>query len=233
MFEPIKVFGLLKRRADLSVEDYSRHWRTTHLAEALKLTGFISRYVQNHFDPVPLDGFSRPFDGSPEIWFDDPAKSMAMGTSEEYLTGAYLDEPKFMEGRSQGITVNEEVVQPGPPMDWAPKTVKAIFFFKRAAHLSHEQFVDHWQSTKQPLALKRPNTLRFIRSLTILPDDGSEPLYEAAEELWWPSETEFQQDWSASRLNEKLGQLVDVSASIAVRARELRAIWPTMITAEK
>jgi len=226
MFEPIKVFGLLKRRSDLSFEAYSRHWRTTHLAEALKLTGYIARYVQNHFDPTPLDGFARPFDGSPEIWFDDPAKSVAMGTSEEYLTGAYLDEPKFMEGRSQGISVTEEIVLPGPPMEWAPKSVKAMFFYRRAKGQTRQQFVEHWKATKDPLALNASTPLRFIRSLTLDAEDDIDLLYDAAEELWWQTEADFERDWSAAHLNRSLEQIVDIPASMAVRTRELRAIWP-------
>ena len=103
---PLKVFGLLDRRPDLSLKAFRRHWRTTHAAEAMKLAKFFTAYVQNHGHDDDLPGFARACDGVPELWFDDPQKAAAMNESEEYLTGAYLDEPKFMDGRASGVVTH-------------------------------------------------------------------------------------------------------------------------------
>ena len=54
----LKLYSLLQRRADLSLEDFSRHWRTVHRELALRLVapGYMRGYVQNHRRETALPG---------------------------------------------------------------------------------------------------------------------------------------------------------------------------------
>lgn len=78
----IKLTFCLRRRSDLSVEEFQRYWLETHgpLVRARAEALGIRRYVQAH--TMDLSGVHRafqgrnggappPFDGVAELWFDD------------------------------------------------------------------------------------------------------------------------------------------------------------------
>lgn len=92
----IKLVFALRRRPDLSFEEFQTYWRETHAplvaarAEVLQ----IRRYVQVHTTNLPglhgafqkrNGGAPEPFDGVAELWFDslddmggdDPARRQA------------------------------------------------------------------------------------------------------------------------------------------------------------
>ena len=98
----LKLYGLLQRRPDLSLEEFSHHWRTVHRELALRLVppGIMRGYVQNHRRDVDLVGQPAPADGCPEVWIDDVESLTRLATSPEYLEGAGPDEANFMDGNS-------------------------------------------------------------------------------------------------------------------------------------
>jgi uncharacterized protein (TIGR02118 family) len=78
----IKLTFCLRRRPDLSWEEFSRYWREVHaplVAERAEILG-IRRYVQvRTVDAAALHeayrrrngGSPEPFDGIAELWFDE------------------------------------------------------------------------------------------------------------------------------------------------------------------
>jgi uncharacterized protein (TIGR02118 family) len=66
----VKVIAFLRRRADLTFDDFVEHWSENHSVFVRELPG-IRRYVQNaaHLRP----GREWPYDGVAELWFDDVA----------------------------------------------------------------------------------------------------------------------------------------------------------------
>lgn len=92
----IKLVFCLRRRPDMSVEEFQRYWRGTHaalVAARADVMG-IRRYVQLHTMALPglhgalrtrNSGAPEPYDGVAELWFDsleaiggdDPAKRQA------------------------------------------------------------------------------------------------------------------------------------------------------------
>src|SRR4051794_16540516 len=78
----IKLTYALRRRSELSREDFQRYWRETHapLVSERAATLRIRRYVQAHTVSTPLDDALRssrgasvePFDGVAELWWDSP-----------------------------------------------------------------------------------------------------------------------------------------------------------------
>jgi hypothetical protein len=225
-----KTFGLLHRRAGTSIAAFQKHWRTTHANEALKLTPYLSRYAQNHFDEHPLPGLLRPCDGSPVVWANRDNAFAEMSTSDEYMTGAYVDEPNFMEGRSVGFGAQEEIVMPGQTMIPTPRTVKVLLYLKRAAGLSLKEFQNQWRAAgPTPLLLSAPNAMRYIRSFALAnpADPGADPIFDGAEELWWTDEKDYETDSQAWAATEMGRDLLDSKKSAGGRVEERRVIWPT------
>lgn len=76
----IKLLALVRRRPDLSVEEFSRYWRQVHapLAEAQGPRGYV---IDVRTDAQP-DGAVPDIDGVAEIWWDDH-DHMARGLGSE------------------------------------------------------------------------------------------------------------------------------------------------------
>lgn len=77
----IKLTFALRRRPDLSREEFQTYWRGTHAALVAERADVlnIKRYVQLHTSDVPglhaalqrrNGGSPEPFDGVAELWFD-------------------------------------------------------------------------------------------------------------------------------------------------------------------
>lgn len=209
----IKVLGFIDRRSDFSVAGFSQYWRTTHVLEALKLKAFIARYVQNHFWSTPLDGLKRPADGCPELWYETPEALAAMSQSDAYKTGAYIDEPRFMEGRARGVALRETVVLPEPQ---AP-AIKVMFLYNPAANLTIADFERRHQDHAKPLMLQAPRAIGHIRSHALPSRDA--PLYAGADEVWWATQAEFEADWQDRHAPP---DFIDMATSAGCRVDELR-----------
>jgi uncharacterized protein (TIGR02118 family) len=123
----IKLVFCLRRRADLSREEFQRHWRETH-APLVRERGpalGIRRYVQVHTLPAGTSAAlaaSRAveedeYDGVAELWWDS-AESLAaaVSTPEGQRAGAELleDERRFIDlARSPIFLAEESVVVDG------------------------------------------------------------------------------------------------------------------------
>ena len=102
----IKLVFCLRRRDDLSREEFQRYWREQHgplvrsHAEALG----IRRYVQVHSidDEISLAiagerGSPQPYDGVAELWFDDIEGANRAFNEPRYLEVVRPDELKFVD----------------------------------------------------------------------------------------------------------------------------------------
>jgi uncharacterized protein (TIGR02118 family) len=63
-----KRVGFVKRREDMTPEQFQRHWLTTH-AELCKQLPGLRRYSVNLVDKSRFPHFD--YDGFSELWFDD------------------------------------------------------------------------------------------------------------------------------------------------------------------
>jgi len=122
----IKLVFCLRRRDDLSREEFQRYWREQHgplvrsHAEALG----IRRYVQVHSidDEISLAiagerNSPQPYDGVAELWFDDLEALGAAGTTEAGQSAAaalLADEQTFLDlARSPLFLAEEHVIFEG------------------------------------------------------------------------------------------------------------------------
>ena len=105
----VKVIALLKRKDNLTQEEFSRYWRQKHGVLVAKTVPGLKRYVQNHVMKLP--GEREPFfDGVAELWYDDMESWQK--SAEWYLgdKGKIIrdDEEKFLDKSKMAFVVAEE-----------------------------------------------------------------------------------------------------------------------------
>lgn len=211
-----KSIGLIQRRADFSWDDFSLYWRTTHRAEAEKLEAWLRRYRQNHLAPDALDGFcgARPADGCPILWLESAESIAEMVASAAFRKGAYLDEPRFMDGRSLGLVVVQEHGR--APLAGATGIAKWLLFARRRTSLTADAFRSAVQQGVSLLApAARPVGL-IHNWLADQPDLPAYLHYDLVEELWLDADSGTQPG-----LTPALASLVDTDLSYACSVREI------------
>ena len=95
----LKVLVFLKKRDDVSLDEFRAHWRGPHGDIAMRMPG-LRRYVQNH---ALADG--GPHDGVAEMWFDDQA-ALAAAFSSPAAVEAAQDAATFI-GETKVMVVDE------------------------------------------------------------------------------------------------------------------------------
>jgi uncharacterized protein (TIGR02118 family) len=107
----IKTIVLIKRKPELSREEFVKHYEEVHAPLALKHLPMIKRYVRNHV--VDVAGIEGPdFDCATELWFDtleDAARVIEFVQSD---AGQVIrdDEQKFLDGdKTVSFLVDEKV----------------------------------------------------------------------------------------------------------------------------
>ena len=105
----IKAIVLIKRRPEMSVEEFQRYWREEHPKVVTKLPG-IRRYVQSHVTSSAYQGGREPaYDGLAEVWFDDWEALRASGQGPAWQA-VLADESKFINPAGRTLLVTEEHV---------------------------------------------------------------------------------------------------------------------------
>jgi uncharacterized protein (TIGR02118 family) len=116
----VKLMFCLRRRTDVSQEEFHRYWRDEHgplVARYAAVLG-IRRYVQLHTLAGPLNqalAGSRhtpeAYDGVAELWFDDlDTLATSAGSAEGTAAAAELarDEERFIDHSRSPLFVAEE-----------------------------------------------------------------------------------------------------------------------------
>jgi uncharacterized protein (TIGR02118 family) len=116
----VKLIFCLRRRVDVSEEEFHRYWRQEHgplVARHAAVLG-IRRYVQVHTVAGDLNGAlvatrgtPDAYDGVAELWFDDEDALVAGATSEEGRAAAAElagDEARFIDHSRSPLFVGHE-----------------------------------------------------------------------------------------------------------------------------
>lgn len=115
----IKLVYCLRRKPELSPEEFRAYWLDRHAALVGKHAGAlrIRRYVQTHPTPGRLmDALNRdreipPYDGIAEIWYDSVDDIMAaVATEEGRAAGKEIlaDETTFVDSVSSPVMLSVE-----------------------------------------------------------------------------------------------------------------------------
>ncbi len=116
----VKLVYCLRRRADISLEEFYRYWLNTHgskvksMAEALR----ARRYIQSHTCAPELNqifaasrGLAPAYDGVTEVWWDsveDVKAPMASPVGAEAMTTLMEDESKFIDFSQSRVFMTTE-----------------------------------------------------------------------------------------------------------------------------
>jgi len=183
----VKCFALLTKKSSISDEQFHSHWRGIHAELALRIKSF-RRYVQSHRIPDANASFRQaPYYGAAELWYDDLATAVGMRTNPQYLEGAYLDEPNFIDQSAlKWLATTENVVVAGPPIAKNTSLVKGLFLVKRKPGLSVTEFQDYWRNNHAPLVPRTPHLVRYVQCHALPETYESEypPAFDGVAELW-------------------------------------------------
>ena len=107
----IKLIVAIRRRPDLSVDEFQQHWRTRH-AELVRACPaaqrLVRRYVQCHTLPSQYALGEPPFDGTAELWFDSPEDKDCFFSDPDYLASIQPDEGRFADMTRTVFFMTEE-----------------------------------------------------------------------------------------------------------------------------
>jgi uncharacterized protein (TIGR02118 family) len=116
----VKLIFCLRRRSDISEEEFHRYWRDEHgpLVARHASTLGIRRYVQLHTVPGPVNQLlaatrhsPEAYDGVAELWFDSADALTASAGSDEGLAAASElagDERRFIDHTRSPLFVADE-----------------------------------------------------------------------------------------------------------------------------
>jgi len=170
----VKFYALMRRRPDLTADQFSHHWRHTH-SELAKRIRRIRRYSQAHALAGAPPGIRRAdYDGVAEVWFDDLPAALGLGDDPDYLEGAALDDPNFIDVENVGLLFTRERFLHAGGSGWhAGEGVKMLEFVRRAPSLSPEEFAEQWVQSLADAA-KQLGLVRHAVA-TALPEASAHP----------------------------------------------------------
>ncbi len=116
----VKLVYCLRKKAEVSQEEFHRYWREDHGPLVTSFTQKIGaiKYVQSHTIDTPINqglidsrGLAAPYDGITEVWWRSEAElATAMGTEEgETAFQALLnDESGFIDFSQSRVFITKE-----------------------------------------------------------------------------------------------------------------------------
>ena len=116
----VKLVYVIRRREDLSAEDFRRYWLDVHAPKVINVAKDIRarRYVQSHTLDTPLNeafaesrGLSPFYDGITEVWWDSLDDLMSAASSPEGAVAFEMllkDEQEFIDHARSTIFMTEE-----------------------------------------------------------------------------------------------------------------------------
>lgn len=179
----VKIVIFFKRKPGMSVEDFQKHWRTTHADIIVRLPG-IRRYVQSR---VLASGYRKGepvYDAVAESYFDDTQAMKALSKMPEYAA-VLADEPNFIDGPSMASIITDEYVIKDAPVP--ENAVKSIDFVNRKAGMSVDDFQKYWRETHGPLCGAAQAMRRYVQNHTrrSIYDSGRTPPYDGVAMAWF------------------------------------------------
>lgn len=116
----IKLVYCLRRRADISLDEFYRYWLNTHGAKVKSMAEALGarRYVQSHTCAPELNeifaasrGLAPAYDGITEVWWDSAEEvkaAMASAVGAEAMATLMEDESNFIDFSQSRIFLTTE-----------------------------------------------------------------------------------------------------------------------------
>jgi uncharacterized protein (TIGR02118 family) len=177
----IRLVYLLRRKPELSLEEFHRVWREEHgpLVAFHQVRLGILRYTQSHrvddpaYDPSRR-GMGQPYDGAAEVWWESEEALAAASASEAGRRAnaeVLADEAGFIDLPASPLWLAHEYPQinPGPePLVARPKgsLVKLHYPIRHPATMTLESAQTYWRTVHGPLVRSSSGAggnLRYIQ----------------------------------------------------------------------
>ncbi len=219
----IKLVCFIRKRTDLSVPAFQRHWRQNHgpLIKSLpKLRRHLIRYEQNHrLDSdyardtagaaSALPSAASGYEGSTIMWFESMKDYHAFAEEPDYADHIAPDEAKFMD-RAQTLYffTEEEDIKFGDAGTQSQASVKLLALLRRRADLSPEQFHTHWSGPHARLFSEndslREHILAYQQNHRFAEDYTRDPgtYWDGLAEQWYASMEAFYAGAGGAPFNE-------------------------------
>jgi len=220
----VKVYALIPRRTDVTVEEFHSHWRDIHAPLATGITT-IRQYVQSHaIRSGPAGVPTAIYDGVAEVWFDDLETAAGMGEDPNYVNGAGADEPNFIDqSRLTFIFCDEHVPLPGPALAARDPETKVLLLLARPSESGP------WPADEMTAAaLELPGLSRLSIAVSDGPLRQVDQPFDALMELSWSSLGAYDTAWctpQAEQFRLVLGSNTDLARSAGMIADPFRVIW--------
>ena len=159
--------GIMKRKADMSLESFREHWRSVHGPLAAKLPG-LRRYHQNHVadaSQLAIDHARGEWDvdGFSQLWFDDQ-DAMRLAVSSPAFPATVTDIPNFV-GSIKIAVCQPNVVVPVSP-DAGP-LIKRMSILRRRPDIDAERFRKEWFGFHAEAVSRFPNLMGYTQNLVV------------------------------------------------------------------
>ncbi|WP_435181952.1 EthD domain-containing protein [Halorussus sp. AFM4] len=181
-----KHVALLVRKEGMSHGEFVDYWQTEHTPIAREIDGVV-RYQT----VLPTDPEHAEFDGIAELYFEDLEKLHdALGSegSRDYdpdkgkAKEAREDVDNFLDVDRRPRFIGEETVQKDDVDGDTDGLYKHSAFLVRKEGMSHEEFVDYWQTEHTPIAREIDGVVKYN---TVLPTDPEHAEFDGVAELYF------------------------------------------------
>jgi len=200
----LKIATLMKRRADLSVDAFQNHLRTTYGLLAAKGPG-LRHYVQSCALPQGYAKGELLFDAISEMWFDSMDAYNRCIRSWAFAA-ARQDENTFLDrSRTVVMPLDVYVIKDGAVLSGA---VKNIEFVNRRPGMALEPFRSYWRNVHGPLAARIPAMRRYEQNHLVLSEyQNGPPPYDGLAITWFTSTADMRSgtttpEYAATRADE-------------------------------
>jgi uncharacterized protein (TIGR02118 family) len=197
----IKMTVAVKRRPDLSRQDFARHYRDRHGPLVRTVHAYRAhclKYIQNQalYNTAFPVAEGDEWDAVTELWYEDLREFEAASTAPEYMAQIRPDEIRFVDMNQLIIGIADERVLREGRGAFAAASAKLIVFRQRHPDIPKSRFDEVWRTSYCEAIADSPafrtSVRRYVQStLSAAPDASGMPgvgNYDATDEFWFDSE---------------------------------------------
>lgn len=181
-----KYVAALVRSPEVTHEEFVDHWQTIHTPTVPGIAGVVRYHTV-----LPTDPEHSEFDGIAELYFEDLGDLHdALGRPGSRDSGATNDGAGLTPADDADVLaidggprfIGQETIQKNEVGTDTTGLFKHSAFLVRQPGLSHEEFVDYWQSTHTPIARDIEGVVRYH---TVIPTDPEQAEFDGIAELYF------------------------------------------------
>lgn len=224
----VRMYALIPRKAGMTRNEFHDYYRHPHGTMGRTMTT-MRGYVQNHqIQTGKLGEDQARYDAVAEIWLNNEHDALHFRQEPNLIKYLVEDEPKFIDmdrlsffaGTTETLISSPEQnaqLHPGDTL-WSPLncplSVKLLLFMEAEGQPS-------WRGDNDVELGRRLGAFRQARVLPLRSMHGDTPPYRGLLELWWPTQSIFEQSVNAD------------PEALEALTRQAGRHWATLTQAER